>query len=768
MQGNSPRIYLTGERKKMPRGFRLSQHLLFQSKTAFEPYLGEKALLRGIAERKVFSGELLVSHHNNSKSKVVTQNNERFGCAGFVHRNRALSGDEVYAMQTEHADDSATPAESENDETVSTLQDVLNSVESMGDNQRSCKVVAIKKRSGQRYVARTRPNDAVVQPRDPRFPAMRLSGPPLKPSDKVNLFLVGLKEWEETEQYPTCDLLRVLGQEGNFDAEDDASLEMNGLRSEVFSEEIDAELRKSFPSAEKVVARALANGRRDCRYENVFSIDPLSAKDLDDAISVKKLKTGNFQIGVHVADVSHFVRIGTRVDAEARLRSTSVYLPRKVYPMLPPYLSENLCSLVPNEDRLALSVYFTLTKQGEVVESRSGGPEIVRTVIRSRAKLSYEEVDAGKKLPKDLRRDISVLLDLTAKLRNRRIANGSISIDDRNSKEILKFEFASLPDGETFPVQLRVTDDSSPLSEKKLAHDSHMLIEELMVLTNKIIAEKLCSNSSVTLPVVRRHVESEDAVRKAAVSFLAQAGVKSSEKSSLTDILSAAKKGLQSDLFSAFTHSILGEFHRAEYNLLAVSTSPQSHWGVGAERYMHFTSPIRRYADLIVHRKLAAIANLTGPDEIWESDETVAQQIKQCNVKSRAAQEAEKDNKLFYFSTFVKSFGNYGFPVSAIVKQLIAPNDEKNIKGSVCLFLPILGDERSQSLESLGLQVVSAKLGKDEQVESFNVLEKKSGKNFELKLLSNIVVRAFVKSTGSPVSKFHLRLDTPPPPPSST
>ena len=747
----------------MPQGFRLGRLLLFQSKPAFEPHLGEKALLRGLAERKVFSGEIIVSHHNNSKSKLMTESKERINCNGFVHRNRALSGDHVYAMLTESTDESSQSTSSEDEESSDSLKGVLNAIETMGESLRSCKVVAIKKRSGQRYVARTRSQDPIVQPRDTRFPAMGLKSA----LEKQSLCLVSLKDWEETEQYPTCELIRVLGPEGCFDAEDDASLEMKGLLSDKYSKNIEGQLRGRFPSAGKVVSSQLSV-RKDCRSERVFSIDPATAKDLDDAISLQTLPGNKYRIGVHVADVSHFVGIGSAVDSEAKLRATSVYLPRKVYPMLPAYLSENMCSLLPNADRLAFSVYFTLDEEAQFVASST---EIVRTIIRSRAKLSYDEVDGKKtssKIPSEILKDIEVLLRLTAKLRKQRIANGSVSIDDRNCQE-LKFEFADLVSGGTFPFQLVAEINA----KNAVMHDSHTLIEELMVLTNRIVAETLCGHSQSTIPVVRRHMDSEESVKKAALEFLKDAGIKIKGNKALSDILLCAKTKLSPALFSAFNHSILGEFNRAEYVVAASDTSetPSSavkslaHWGVGAQRYMHFTSPIRRYADLIVHRKLVKILNLGGSDVPEESDEEIALQIKQCNIKSRAAQEAENDNKLFYFTTLVKSFGNQGYPVQAIIKELIAPNEAKNVKGSVALFLPVLGEERSQSLDSLGLSVADVRLAQDKKVTCMRVVDKK-GESFELKLLASFPVRAYVKGNSS-LLKFHLRPENsvPPPPP---
>ena len=727
------------------RGFRLSRHLR-NAKPVFESHFGEKAILRGLADRTIVSGELVVSHHNNSKARIITDAKEKFACNGFVSRNRALSGDRVFARFIEDqpevsSEDSSVPTD------FSKLDDLAHVAGSKSD--KSCRVVGIKERSGMRYVSRARPGEALVQPRDTRFPAMRPI--PDIAVDSSSLAVVKFRDWETTQQYPDCDLVRLLGKEGSFDAEDDASLELNGLISDLYPVSIEETLRELFPSPEAVVARELGN-RKDCRSERVFSIDPPTAKDLDDAVSVVKLADGTYRIGVHVADVSYFVQASSELDNQAKTRATSVYLPRKVYPMLPPYLSENLCSLLPGTDRLAFSVFFTLDEEARLV----GEPEFVRSIIHSQLKLSYDDVDACvESIPSAIRDDIETLMRLTGKLRNSRIASGSVSLDDRNGQEI-RFEFAQLGDGTCFPVQVK----QEVNVRQSGGHDSHTLIEELMVLTNKLVADKLCQSSEITVPVLRRHLDTEEAVVLAASRFLIKAGISlPSDNVQLSELLRIARKELTSAQLSTFTHSILGEFSRAEY-VVSPESAASAHWGVGTARYMHFTSPIRRYADLIVHRKLCQILGQVCQKT---EEEDVIEQIKRCNANSKAAQEAESDNKLFYFSTFVASFGNHGYVTEAIVKQLIAPDGTRGVKGSVEFFLPVIGDSRSQSLDSLGLEIVE--MTKTEDAVTSTVVKDLVGGVRELKLFQPITLRAYVKNPTAPVPKFHLRVDRVPLPP---
>ena len=677
----------------------------------FESYFGELALLRGLADGSIVRGELAVSHHNNTRARVITGVSPGISCAGFVNRNRALSGDSVYA--------------------------------SVDDGR----VVGIEKRVDQRFVVRVKPKEEFVQPRDVRFPAMRLERS-LDDMHVPTLALVKFKEWCETEMQPDCGLVRVLGEEGSFDAEDDACVEMAGLVSDPHLHETTVHTPKT-------------SGRRDCRSERVFTIDPPSARDLDDAISVVRCADGTVRVGVHVADVGEFVRPDTALDAEARRRATSVYLARRVYPMLPASLSEDACSLLPNVDRLAFSVYFSLDENtAELV----GEAEFVRTVIRSCAQLSYDQADSGEVPNSGVRADIALLTRLTSEIRKRRIANGAITISDRTGEE-LKFEFL-----QNFPIAITTHKSVADTitTHKSVADTSHQLIEELMVLTNSLVAEKLAAHSDA--PILRRHADSSAAVLNAGNDFLVRAGLEC-ELTDVQSMLAFANRNLSPALLSRFTNSVLSEFNRAEY-FTGSETASAFHWGVGANKYMHFTSPIRRYADLLVHRELAKIVGMVAAENHQQSACTAAaqeheqsactgepdehEQILRCNRHTQLAAEAEKANKLFYFGVFVKAFANAGFPIEAVVNELIGPDPDRGIKGSLSLYVPAIGEIRSQSLESLGLEFMSLHEGR------LKVKHTHETMHYEIKPLAVVRVRAVVRNG----VKFHFRMDSVPPPPS--
>jgi VacB/RNase II family 3'-5' exoribonuclease len=721
--------------KGFPFRFAYVQLRRISTTTSFEPYFGPDAITKGILDGEVVAGELHVSSHNNNRARLSVDSKSVLHCMGFVNRNRALHGDRVYAQLIVASEPKPNPADidSNSSDEASTPGDTC-------DDQ-SCKVVGIEKRSDRRYVARCKAFESLVQPRDTRLPAFVEESLKSSPVAHSSLALIKFRDWPESTQFPYSSLVRLLGREGSFAAEDDASLEMFGLLSDRYSDEMEDALREKFPSQDAVITSELTNPNRiDVRRtERIFTIDPPSARDLDDAVSVTHVSGSVYRIGVHVADVSYFIPFGSDVDTAARERSTSVYVPRQVYPMLPAYLSENLCSLLPDHDKLAFSVYFDIDKDsGRIVEQ----PEFKRTVIRSEARFEYDEVDAiaSGEITTPIGADLHLLMEITTRMRKNRIDEGSVTIDDRDGPE-LKFDFHDLDNGE--PAVVGIMADCPTLS----THNSHHLIEELMVQANKLVAEKLVESTALPTAVLRRHMESEESVKHAAIEVLTKLGYELDPEWGVGNLLSHAKSKMGAKVFSTFVHSILGEFKRAEY-VMASETPSVSHWGVGATKYMHFTSPIRRYADLIVHRILGD----SGP---LESAESIAQQIKRCNRNAKAAQEAESWNKLFYFTTFVRAFGYAGYPIDAVVKELIFPDDTRGVKASVQLHLPLIGEVRSQSLDSIGLEMI-------ERTDNGMTarLKREDSESFILSPLQLLRMRAYTKRDTS--SKFHLRMDSSP------
>ena len=402
-----------------------------------------------------------------------------------------------------------------------------------------------------------------------------------KIGDKV---AVGEIEWTDPKLNPVGRIVEVLGKAGKYSTEILSIAKEFGL-TDKFAPAIITETEK-IPAK---ITPAEIKKRVDFRKKNVFTIDPADAKDFDDALSVELLENDNYSVGVHIADVSHYVTIGSNLDKEASDRGNSVYLVGKVIPMLPEVLSNNLCSLVPNEDRLTYSVIVEITKRGRIVDY-----QIKKTIINSKRRFNYDEVQAiiegGKG---DYASDILILQKLAQILRKKRIKDGSIEF----STEEVKFEL----DKDGVPVNAYI----------KESKDSNNLVEEFMLLANKTVAKHINSNKEKEAkPFVYRIHDRPDPEKLLDLGrFVKSLGYAFDSK--------AVKKSLQ---LQKLIESARGEDEEVLINELAIRSmakavySPQNigHFGLGFDYYSHFTSPIRRYSDLIVHRLLYNYIELKG------------------------------------------------------------------------------------------------------------------------------------------------------------
>ncbi|MEJ2334089.1 MAG: ribonuclease R [Gemmatimonadales bacterium] len=359
-------------------------------------------------------------------------------------------------------------------------------------------------------------------------------------------------------------------------------------------------------------------GREDFRNRLVFTIDPADAKDHDDALSARRLKDGKMEIGVHIADVSHYVRPGGAIDREAVERGTSVYLVDRVIPMLPHALSTDLCSLVPDVDRLAFSAIFTMDESGQVAEFR-----LARTVIRSRFRLAYEEaqeiLDGGRKASAELKEALARLDALSRQLRERRRARGSIDFDLPESRVVLN------ACGEPTDIQ------------KVLRLPAHMLIEDFMILTNEAVAELAVRER---LPLIYRvHEEPTErkleGLRTLAATFgyhLPKGRVRPRD---VAKLLGAMEGTAQDQLVSTVALRSMSQARYEAENL--------GHFGLASEAYAHFTSPIRRYPDLSVHRQLKAFLRDRSKARS-ASREELDEIALASSLSERRAVEAERDS----------------------------------------------------------------------------------------------------------------------------
>jgi ribonuclease R len=380
-------------------------------------------------------------------------------------------------------------------------------------------------------------------------------------------------------------VIEILGAAGESQVEVSAIARGLGI-----DETFDTELLNFAENIREEITDADLEDRLDIRDKAVFTIDPVDAKDFDDALSIEPLSKGNYRVGVHIADVSHYVPEGSALDKEAHKRATSVYLVDRVIPMLPSRLSEKVCSLNPGVDRMAFSVFFNITDSGEVRKY-----EFHKTVIHSKRRFTYEDVqqilDAGEG---DYLSELQVLEKLSKTLRAQRMESGGL-------------------DFETEEVRFRLGSKGEPIEViKKERLDSHRLIEEFMLLANRTVAayltSKFAENEKAPHPVIYR-VHGAPQMEKVQVlaSFVRKIGFElkldRKGKGSAT-VSSKALRELLQKVHGTNVEFLVNELVLRSMSKAVYSPSNDGHFGLGFEHYTHFTSPIRRYPDLLVHRML--------------------------------------------------------------------------------------------------------------------------------------------------------------------
>ncbi len=397
--------------------------------------------------------------------------------------------------------------------------------------------------------------------------------------------------WNDTRKNPEGKITKIFGKPGSNDAEMHAIAMERGFDEKLeYKTEKEAERIKKHGITEKDY-----EDRRDFRKTLTFTIDPIDAKDFDDAISFKDLGAGLYEVGIHIADVSHYVRPGNDIDKEAEKRATSVYLVDRTIPMLPEILSNDLCSLVPNKDRLTVSAVFIMDKNANVKEEWYG-----RTVIHSQKRFTYEEAEVSiKQKEKFLHHELGILNKIAKKLNAYRVENGALILEQEEVKFILN-------------------DKGQPIKIiKKVRGDSNKMIEELMLLANRKVAEFLGKNTkNKNVFVYRIHDAPTKEKTEDLVYFLKSLGHKVRTVNGVIPPIEINKilKSLEGKSeIDAVSRAVIRSQAKAIY-----STQNIGHFGLGFEHYTHFTSPIRRYPDIVAHRILLdyLVGKKIGQDKI--------------------------------------------------------------------------------------------------------------------------------------------------------
>lgn len=435
----------------------------------------------------------------------------------------------------------------------------------------------------------------------------------LKDAKDGQKVLVRILEWPEKAKNPVGEVIDVLGESGNNDTEMHAILAEYGLPYSY-----PAAIEKAASKISATITSEEIKKREDFRKITTLTIDPADAKDFDDALSVRKLKNGNWEVGVHIADVSHYVKTGSNIDKEAYQRATSVYLVDRTIPMLPERLSNDLCSLRPNEDKLCYSVIFELNSRAEMKNYR-----IKKTIINSNRKFSYEEaqqiIETGEG---EMKNELLALNDLAKILREKRSKSGAINFD-------------------RLEVKFEIDENGKPLRVFfKEAKDSNKLVEEFMLLANRTVAEsigKVPQGKKAKTYVYRVHDLPNPEKLSNFSEFVRRFGYKLKDRGSETDIAKSINHLLDQVQGSKEENLIetiaIRAMAKADY-----STKNIGHYGLAFKYYTHFTSPIRRYPDLMVHRLLERY--IDGGRSVNETQ--LEEECKHCSDMEALASNAER------------------------------------------------------------------------------------------------------------------------------
>lgn len=538
--------------------------------------------------------------------------------------------------------------------------------------------------------------------------------------------VVRLLEWGTDGKRPVGEVISIMDAENSNDAAMKEILLDAGFPLQFPDEALEVAARIPDIISTEEIAK-----RKDIRDIFTITIDPADAKDFDDAISFRKLKNGNYEIGVHIADVSHYVEPGNELDKEAYQRATSVYLPDRVNPMLPEHISNVLCSLRPKEDKLTFSAIFQLTTKGEVKQYWLG-----KTVIHSDHRFTYEEVQEIIENKAGLyAEEVLLLNDLAQQFRKKRFANGAINF----SSQEVRFKL----DEKGNPIGIMI----------KESKEAHQLIEEFMLLANRTVAENISKIKINGKPLpfpYRTHDDPDEAKLLPFAAFAKKFGHKFDTSS--PEAIAASFNQLLKDVQGRPEQHVLEQLGIRTMAKAKYTTENVGHYGLGFEHYCHFTSPIRRYPDVQVHRILEEVLNnKINPDKKLE------EKCKHTSERERAAMEAERAANKYKQVQYMKNYlgeefegvisgvASFGFWVETVehkceglvsINSLLDYDEFRHVETDYCLVGQRSGKKFNMG-DKVTIKVVAANLTKRQldyewvvtgELESENAPKEKSKK----------------------------------------
>ena len=624
----------------------------------FQNYISSEECTEGIKRGELIVGTLRINPKSYQDGYIDSETGGRdIYIEGIEMRNRALPGDiiAVKLLPKDQWKKTSSNDDTENDDDLYFAK--------------TGKVVYIIQKKHSRVAAgHLNPfrnhsfGFALMSPVDNRIPRLMIplnECPPNfkarpKDSEKI-LFVARIISWGLNMPFASGKLMRSLGEAGHIEPETEAIIMSNNIDSSEFQEDVVSCLPDG--STWKITKEELEK-RKDLRKECIFTIDPATARDLDDALSCKKIDEDLYEVGVHIADVSYFIEQGNALDEVAKERATSVYLAQRVIPMLPRVLCEQLCSLNPGVDRLAYSVIWHIKSDGTIVREWFG-----RTVICSCIKLSYDHAQqmidstttdevveeqypplhGGFTLEK-ISGIVKDLYGISAHLRKLRFDSGALRIDMPKLAFSLDAE-SGLPNG------CRVYEYKN----------SNEMIEEFMLLANMAVGRKIYQ-SHPKKAILRKHPPPHDMMMSDLQRVCEDFGIQF-DISDSASINSSLKKIIESHpeaheyLYPALTLMCAKPFQNAEYFCTGTIDNVDlfRHYALNVPIYTHFTSPIRRYPDVLVHRLLTA--SLVSDFNINADVKELQITADHCNDKKWAAKKASEQSSLLFFAVYVKECG---------------------------------------------------------------------------------------------------------------
>ncbi|KAF9438282.1 DIS3 mitotic control [Entomortierella beljakovae] len=639
--------------------------------TGYKEYKPMSELEAGVKSERFFQGVLRV--RANHRDQAFIRGDANIGeivIVGSEHRNRAVHGDVVVVELLSKMSWVAPSTHiSYNSEEVHTVED---DGEDITRNHRSRevkptgRVVGIVSRNWQSYVATLQEGSEkesgsfhLVLPLNPIIPKIRIRhhDPKVLANQRI---VVRIDSWPTNSQYPNGHYVRSIGPAHELETEISAILIEHGISvsqsTQGFSDGSLKEMPINTPARPWIPDAAEISKRRDLRKHTIFSIDPPNCQDIDDAISIKEIGNGQIEFGVHIADVSFFVKENSLTDLEARARGTTVYLSDRRFDMLPKVLSEQICSLRHHVDRYAMSVIWIMDSEANVLDTWYG-----RTIIRSSCEMEYEQAQGllnGKdvvqgldaKLCKQLKPSVVLLAQTMRKVRARRMAQGGLELESSEVKFKFKEEDGGISD--ILPKQ--------PL-------EVHQVIEEAMVMANSYVAKRIYGGFRDSA-MLRRHpppIESHfKMLLRAAESrgFSIDTTSNLALASSLRDCAFKYKDDLEFVRLLK-TMATMAMSEACYISSGSVPVSDYAHYGLALEFYTHFTSPIRRYADIIVHRQLmecvlktqqnSKLISSSPHSDLLKNDLKVEGIASHLNYKNRESKMAQKDSTELFQTLYI-------------------------------------------------------------------------------------------------------------------